>query len=393
MAERQNELNFSPEQLQQHPEVALILSLFSGLILALLVGSFIAWIILIGRMRRRETVLGVEPWTPRVWGLLDLVLIAGLIIVGQGISIKLWSASSGIGLGALRDEGDFPLSAMAAISLSYIGVMLVTVLWLALRYGASLVQVGLVDRKFKSNFWVGLCAALVSLPVVYAIMAIVSTTLSEEYDHPLLDQVGKEGSTTAFLLATFCAVVAAPITEEFIFRVMLQGWLQSIPWSGKNLRWLTGASERERGTELVDEHAIPLAHIVPDSDAGGEAYSDAVNPYALTPMHLTPVERSEPPIAQSHAQDSHFAAATDAAPGMASITPPLWPVFVSGTLFGLAHWGYGLSFIPLIVLGIVLGLLYRAKHSIWPSLVVHFILNLISMLGLGASLLTKSITP
>ena len=391
MAERQNEFKLSPEQLQQHPEVALMLSLFAGMILALLVGSLITWIILIGRMRRRETVLSVEPWRPRVWGLLDLVLIAGLIIVGQGISIKLWLASSGIGLGALRDEADFPLSAMAAISLSYIGVMLVTVAWLALRYGASLVQVGLVDRKFKSNLWVGLCAALVSIPVVYALMAIISTTLSEEYDHPLLDQVLKEGSTTAFLLATFCAVVAAPISEEFIFRVMLQGWLQSIPWSGKNLRWLTGASERERGTELVDDHAIPLARIVPDSDAGGEASGNALNPYALSPLHLTPVERSEPPT-QSHSQSSPFAAATDAVPAVAGLTPPLWPVFVSGTLFGLAHWGYGLSFIPLIVLGIVLGLLYRAKHSIWPCLVVHFILNSISMLSLGVSLLVKSIT-
>ena len=62
---------------------------------------------------------------------------------------------------------------------------------------------------------------------------------------------------------------------------------------------------------------------------------------------------------------------------------------MTGILFGLAHWGYGLSFIPLIVLGIVLGMLYRATHSIWPCFLVHFALNSTSMLGLGLSILLE----
>ena len=69
--------------------------------------------------------------------------------------------------------------------------------------------------------------------------------------------------------------------------------------------------------------------------------------------------------------------------------PPLWPSLVTGTLFGLAHFGYGLSFIPLIVLGILLGLLYRATHSIWPSLVVHVMLNGSSMTALGVAILIE----
>ncbi len=71
--------------------------------------------------------------------------------------------------------------------------------------------------------------------------------------------------------------------------------------------------------------------------------------------------------------------------------PPLWPALVTGVLFGLAHLGYGLSFIPLIVLGIILGLLYRATHSIWPSLMVHFILNSSSMIALGIGILIESV--
>jgi membrane protease YdiL (CAAX protease family) len=42
-------------------------------------------------------------------------------------------------------------------------------------------------------------------------------------------------------------------------------------------------------------------------------------------------------------------------------------------------------------LGIILGMLYRATHSIWPSLTVHFILNFLSILGLGLASYLKSL--
>ena len=77
---------------------------------------------------------------------------------------------------------------------------------------------------------------------------------------------------------------------------------------------------------------------------------------------------------------------------VADLVPPVWPSVVTGILFGLAHWGYGLSFIPLIVLGIVLGLVYRATHSIWPCILIHAMLNGTSMLALGATILIQRAT-
>ena len=75
---------------------------------------------------------------------------------------------------------------------------------------------------------------------------------------------------------------------------------------------------------------------------------------------------------------------------------PWWPVFVSGILFGLAHFEYGMSWVPLIVLGIVLGWLYRVTNRIWPSLIVHFLVNATSMTGFALTVLfgdpTKPVT-
>jgi hypothetical protein len=190
----------------------------------------------------------------------------------------------------------------------------------------------------------------------------------------------QEGTLSAFLLAVFCAVIAAPLSEEFLFRVMLQGWLQSIPFSWKRLWWFTGASERQRQqidaveTFVLGERAANEAPQLMTAES-------ASTPYA-PPILLATV------VPEGAAADSISVAD---APVPVMPAPPVWPVFVSGTLFGLAHWGYGLSFVPLILLGIILGFLYRATHSIWPSVVVHFILNFIAIISLGILTYVKSV--
>lgn len=395
MAEVGDTLAPTAEQLQQHPEAAILFYLFGMLLLLVLVGGAIMWFTTLRRWRSGKPLLVIEPWTPRVWGLVDLIVVAVLIVAGQRTGIRLWARITQTDIGALQQEADFPLSAMAVGSVSNLVVMLLTTLWLMLRYGASLKHIGFTSGRFFRLIGLGFGAALLSLPLMYAIMALISLGVNEQYDHPLLNRMIKEGSLSAYLMAAFCAVAAAPLTEEFLFRVLFQGWLQSLPWSGQGAWWLLGASEQTRSAASVQP-----------------GYYFGVAPLASSPTGATTaaeVSRLEGDLDQSH--PTHVSAPTRQNPyeiparavepgglppivlgAEATITPPLWPAFVSGTLFGLAHWGYGLSFIPLIILGIILGLLYRAKHSIWPSFVVHFLLNLIAILGLGVSVYVKSIT-
>lgn len=380
MADGVDKLEFTPEQLQQHPDAMLLLTLLGGLMCAIIVGSLAMTLYTAARMWAGKPLLSVEPWTPRVWGLIDLIIIAVLLVVGQTFSIKLWAMLSNFDLRRLREEGDFPLSAMAVGSLSYLVVMLLTIGWLLLRYGVSLSHIGFTIHRFRKHIAVGIGATLLSLPWVYLVMGLVSAGLKEEYDHPLLDRMTEEGTLSAFLLGLFCAVIAAPLAEEFLFRVMLQGWLQSVPFSWKRMWWFIGASERER--QKIDAvETFVLGEHAPADEPELLPAASASNPYS-PPIPLATVVSDEAP-AQS-------VSVADASVPMIP-APPVWPVFVSGTLFGLAHLGYGLSFVPLILLGIVLGFLYRATHSIWPSLIVHFILNLIAMTSLGILTYVKEV--
>ncbi len=48
---------------------------------------------------------------------------------------------------------------------------------------------------------------------------------------------------------------------------------------------------------------------------------------------------------------------------------------MSSALFALCHYGQGLAPISLFFLALVLGYLYQRTHRLWPSLVVHMLLN------------------
>ena len=57
----------------------------------------------------------------------------------------------------------------------------------------------------------------------------------------------------------------------------------------------------------------------------------------------------------------------------------VWPVYATSLLFALLHFGQGAAWIPLFFLSLGLGYLYRQTGRIGPSLIVHMVLNGITM--------------
>ncbi len=352
-------INISPEYLEQNPLVAIALVAFTLIFIAFVVGALSSWVFLIIRTVQGKPLLTPETWKPRVWGFVDIVAAVVFVVFWQFQSLFL-----GHSLGLTRPEGAEHSLSLALATLSGLGnvaAMLTTCAWISVRHRASIAQLGFSFVRWWKHIAIGVIAALASIPFVYALMAAVSIGFDNKYSHPLLEELKREGSLPAYLLAVTSAVLIAPLVEEFVFRVLIQGWLQSAPFGSIKSIFLGQREESQ------------LAFVATSSDI--IAAPNQENPYAPLNVTVTNLEPTE--------------AAREAASEAAPYVPPIWPSFVTGTLFGLAHLSYGLSFIPLIVLGIILGLLYRATHSIWPSLVVHFILNSSSMLALGITILME----
>jgi membrane protease YdiL (CAAX protease family) len=57
-------------------------------------------------------------------------------------------------------------------------------------------------------------------------------------------------------------------------------------------------------------------------------------------------------------------------------------ILASALLFGLSHWGQGLAWIPLVILGIALGELARRRGSVVAAILLHALFNAVSVVML-----------
>jgi membrane protease YdiL (CAAX protease family) len=78
----------------------------------------------------------------------------------------------------------------------------------------------------------GAVGFLASLPPVFVVLLLMSPLRSAETENPLLKLLAQSHSDRVLAEVTFAAVVSGPLMEELIFRVVLQGLLETLirPW-------------------------------------------------------------------------------------------------------------------------------------------------------------------
>ena len=178
----------------------------------------------------------------------------------------------------------------------------------------------------------------------------------------LIEMVERGQNFTIFAVAVFLAVGVAPLAEEFLFRILLQGWLEA--------RQMRGRAERQLNAEMLEN----IAAKVENAESSQVVSVDSDNPYAPPPA----IASSTMPI-ESQADTTIDLVAGQLMPGWA-------PLITSAVIFALLHATQGPDPIALLPLALVLGYLYRQTHRIVPSLVAHAFLNATSMLLLWLNL-------
>ena len=104
---------------------------------------------------------------------------------------------------------------------------LIAIGWVVWRTGANYAtDLGLTLAHIQADLRLGGAAFVMMGPVVYAIQMILVSWFPSR--HPLTTMFLENPSWSIFLLAGFAAVVVAPLVEEFLFRVLLQGWLDRL---------------------------------------------------------------------------------------------------------------------------------------------------------------------
>ncbi|MGE0759202.1 MAG: lysostaphin resistance A-like protein [Pirellulaceae bacterium] len=310
--------------------IQLLYAAVSALLAATLVASLMLWTQAVRRLFRGQPLLPPEPSSAVPWGPLDLLVTLLLQLGALDATFRLLREGFGVDYvpGTENLDLDARASVMLASGVATLVACLLTLLWLAVRYRASGSQLGFVWQRVPQDVRLGMAAFVMLAPLVYGIQLVLVQLVKSE--HPLLELLKESSSPRFFALAGFTAVVVAPFVEEVFFRLLLQGWMERAARSRESLRTLL------MGGYPVDEQP---AHATSQTPATMES------PAALPSQ------------------------------GGGSAVSPRWPLFVSSALFAMAHWSHGPDPIPLFVLALGLGYLYRQTHRLVPSIVLHFCLN------------------
>ena len=122
--------------------------------------------------------------------------------------------------------------------------------WLAAEGQADLRDLGLPQsrRQIWADVRSGAVACLAALLPILLLNYVLTLVFRPEQIHPLIDQLQQDGSPAMLLVGIVSAVLAAPLFEEFVFRVLLQGWLERV--EDKRLDFLA----TERVTVPVEDY-------------------------------------------------------------------------------------------------------------------------------------------
>jgi membrane protease YdiL (CAAX protease family) len=299
--------------------IVAILSAWLGLILALVSGR------------------PLLPWVPRKpvpWGTASVLAVVGLYLGLQFAGVNVYALSIRLRHGhaavAKLKEG-IPLRDNLMLSGAVNGVLIVAIpLLLKLTSGARWADLGLKVDRFWSNVARGVVACALLLPISYGALFLASQIWKPE-PHPIEKLIREEGDPSTALLAVAAGVVAAPIAEEMLFRGVLLASL----WKASARRRRPKTADPDLAFEWRDPLLDPIAEDPP-----------------AKPEEITP-----------GAWD--WAANVLASLLFAGLHAPQWP-----------------APIPLFLMSLVLGELYRRTGSLVAPIALHMAFNALAIIVL-----------
>ena len=341
-------------------------------------------------LRRCLHGLPLRPFEPRrrvPWGLLDLAMIGVATLLVQlslaALADRVLGIAPGVNIKGLPvDQLVSMLLAGSVLSALTTAFALVLV---AFRAGATIRDLGLNQSKLAGDLVLGLRAFVMLALPVYAVQWLAQWVWlhwnQQRADHTLIKLLQERPVPSSWLLACFAAVLVAPLIEEYLFRVLLQGWLENVATVLRRRRLGLAVTEQSisqlllgdvdaarsiqpAGEGETDRSPIADTQSTEDEDAAIDTLEDA-NPYRPPPAATISDTATEPIADVGRRQDEP--------------RPSAWPILVSSAIFALMHWGNGPDPIPLFLLALGLGYLYQRTHRAMPCVVVHMLLNACSL--------------
>ncbi len=304
-----------------------------------------AWISLIARILRGHEILAFEPRRETPWGLIAVVLSFFLLIGSQ--------IAAGLAFAGQPDAEPTVAQTDALLTWTAVAILVATLISIGLIHlftKASRADFGISLDHVPGDLFIGVYAFLILAPITFAIQFVFVYVFEFESHHPLIELLKEDSTGKLFGVVTVLAVVVAPISEEYFFRVLLQSWLE---------RFFRFRVTRDDEVEHPVESEIASTGEDEVQRPAGFTLESGANPYS-SPAQVDTVNKES----------------VDLIAPTASVVS----IVISAAFFALMHWSHGPDPAALFVLALGLGYLYQRTHRWLPCVVTHACLNGTTML-------------
>lgn len=296
-----------------------------------------------GRSPGERRLLPPQRHRLMTWNLLDVVLVLILSYVfcpSVAFELLAWVCGTHDLPEHVRYLAGMPLAACLQVPAALLA--------LRLSRGIALYQVGLTRYRIRQDIVAGVLTWFVLTPLVYLVSYVTSLVFlwwyhAEPEDHPLT-QIARHGglSPRDWMLFVLATMVAAPVSEELVFRGIIQRWAQKSEWGG----------------DVAMTLALALAYLVGRREHG---LAPALFVLAMVPGYFALRPRL-------HSGRS--------APGAARA------IYSTALFFAAGHSAVWPTPVPLFVLGLGLGWLAYRTQSLAGPIVVHTLFNGVTAVAL-----------
>jgi len=192
-------------------------------------GGVVIWGLMARRVWRGQPLAPYEPRRPVPWGANDLVLtLLFVLVLGYIAGQTVAHFYQGQPENAAKAAEFYANSAVELAGVA-IGIIL-----MRFQAGAIWADLGLNTSHLARDLGLGAAAFLASASPIFGLEKLLENLVN--YKHPLIEALRAQPDTATFLSTTVAAIVAAPLFEEFLFRVLLQGWFEAIESRRRALR-------------------------------------------------------------------------------------------------------------------------------------------------------------
>lgn len=359
-------------------------NLLVALLILLPAASLAGWLYASARWIGGRPVVAFQPRRAVPWGLADLAVIMAALVLLQGVALALVREGWGVSLGTpLYDlPATQQIALLTASAVAQLLALAASWVWLRWRTGANAQDLGVDIRQLASDCHLGAIGFVMLVVPVFGVQYGLTQWMGLESKHPLVKLVQENPQPWFFLCSGVAAIVVAPVAEEYLFRVFLQGWLENVAaglrsapsageaWSRWARQWMLGPLLNDLATRRWHHEPTQAPPETPDAEPiASQSLTTTSGPESVNPYE-SPTDDVQPtaPLVAGRLGEQ--------------VGPAYWPILVSAALFASAHVGHGTDPIPLFLLAVGLGYLYQRTHRVTPCIVVHLLVNALSMLQL-----------